>query len=525
MNRILNNVFLVTTILALAACNLNNPSGTGTPSVAGTPAGAAIPGIGLAIQAQNGTQPLNAVGQTINYSYTVTNTGTVALTGPVTINSDKGAGSCPGLNTAGNFNTTFDPGEIIFCTGSYLITQADLDAGSITNTATANVGGINSTQTSNVVTLATTANIPSVTSTPETSPSSSYVPGSTIPHTVIKGDWLLQIARCYGADYGALRRANLWIVNPNLIQPNTIVTIPNAGSKGTIYGPPCVKFHTVQTGDTWASIAQAYNADVVVLQAANRGVALTVGKVIKVPVNSVGGSTPPPSQSITTSTSLNVLPTILTSGQSASFTGLVAATPAVPDGQAVKLQVQNGGCGSNPFTDLFQVTTTGGNGSFIGSFTVPSAAGTYGIQATFPQTANIGGNIWQQSSSACQTITVNSPPSQSITTSTSLNVLPATLTSGQTASFTGLVAATPAVPDGQVVKLQVQNGGCGSNPFTDLFQVTTSGGNGSFTGSFTVPAVSGTYGIRASFLQTLNIGGNIWQESSSTCQTITVTPA
>jgi hypothetical protein len=105
---------------------------------------------------------------------------------------------------------------------------------------------------------------------------------------VVDGEWLWQIARCYGADPAGTLRANLQLPNPGYLSPGITVTVPNIGSAGRIYGPPCVGPHTVQTGDTWESIAQKYNADVTVLKMVNKNI-LTVGQVIKVPLNSAGG--------------------------------------------------------------------------------------------------------------------------------------------------------------------------------------------------------------------------------------------
>jgi LysM repeat protein len=67
-----------------------------------------------------------------------------------------------------------------------------------------------------------------------------------------------------------------------------IVTVPRIGSAGRIYGPPCITFHTVQSGDTWASLAQRFNADEAVLRLANPG-GLVVGRPAKIPLNSAGG--------------------------------------------------------------------------------------------------------------------------------------------------------------------------------------------------------------------------------------------
>ena len=87
----------------------------------------------------------NEVGDVINYSFVVTNTGNVSLNGPVTIDDDKTTDeTCPAVNTVGNSDDKLDPGESITCTASYTITQTDLDTGSVTNVASASVGGTTS---------------------------------------------------------------------------------------------------------------------------------------------------------------------------------------------------------------------------------------------------------------------------------------------------------------------------------------------------------------------------------------------
>ena len=72
----------------------------------------------------------DAAGQVISYEYLLTNAGNVMLSGPFSITDDKAPNEqCPGTPT------TLDPGDSITCTASYTITQADLDAGSVTNVA------------------------------------------------------------------------------------------------------------------------------------------------------------------------------------------------------------------------------------------------------------------------------------------------------------------------------------------------------------------------------------------------------
>ena len=86
----------------------------------------------------------DAVGDVISYSYLVTNNGNVRLAGPVTVTDDKATVTCPNVNTVGNLDGYLDPGESITCAASYSITQADLNNGSVTNTAKASVGGTDS---------------------------------------------------------------------------------------------------------------------------------------------------------------------------------------------------------------------------------------------------------------------------------------------------------------------------------------------------------------------------------------------
>jgi uncharacterized repeat protein (TIGR01451 family) len=72
-----------------------------------------------------------AAGQTINYDYLVTNTGNVTLSGVDVVDAHAGliGLSCP--------NTTLAPSASETCSATYQVTPADLHAGSIVNTATA----------------------------------------------------------------------------------------------------------------------------------------------------------------------------------------------------------------------------------------------------------------------------------------------------------------------------------------------------------------------------------------------------
>ena len=75
------------------------------------------------------TETLDAVGQSLPYTFTVTNDGNVTVTGLAISDPLIGAVTCP--------VTTLLPGETTVCTGAYVVTQLDIDAGQIVNTATA----------------------------------------------------------------------------------------------------------------------------------------------------------------------------------------------------------------------------------------------------------------------------------------------------------------------------------------------------------------------------------------------------
>ena len=88
---------------------------------------------GPAIQVVKSAVPgvVSAPGQAIAYSFDVTNTGNVTLTGVGVTDP------LPGLSAVTCPVTTLAPGASTTCAAGYLTTQADIDAGSITNTATA----------------------------------------------------------------------------------------------------------------------------------------------------------------------------------------------------------------------------------------------------------------------------------------------------------------------------------------------------------------------------------------------------
>ena len=77
----------------------------------------------------------NAAGDTVAYSFRVTNTGNVTLTNPVVTETAFSGTGTPPLVTCPT--GSFLPGQSLTCTASYTVAQADVNAGSVTNTATA----------------------------------------------------------------------------------------------------------------------------------------------------------------------------------------------------------------------------------------------------------------------------------------------------------------------------------------------------------------------------------------------------
>jgi len=114
---------------------------------------------GLTLVKSSAQSTFTNAGDTLNYSYLVTNSGFATLDGPVTVTDDKATVTCPSLTTVGDLDNFFDPGESITCTASYVITATDVLNAQVTNTATAHADGVNSNNSSKTVPLSTSADV------------------------------------------------------------------------------------------------------------------------------------------------------------------------------------------------------------------------------------------------------------------------------------------------------------------------------------------------------------------------------
>jgi uncharacterized repeat protein (TIGR01451 family) len=120
----------------------NTATATGTPPSGAKPVSpdssatvTADPAPAIALVKTATPIEIDAAGQTIAYTFVVTNKGNVSLANPtITETAFTGTGPTPVATCP---KITLAPGASVTCTATYVATQADVDAGSIKNTATA----------------------------------------------------------------------------------------------------------------------------------------------------------------------------------------------------------------------------------------------------------------------------------------------------------------------------------------------------------------------------------------------------
>jgi len=84
----------------------------------------------LSLEKTASSQTYSSEGESITYTYEVTNSGDVVIYGPITVNDDK-------LGTVPIPSSSLSPRQTVTGTATHTISSADLDAGSITNIAQA----------------------------------------------------------------------------------------------------------------------------------------------------------------------------------------------------------------------------------------------------------------------------------------------------------------------------------------------------------------------------------------------------
>ena len=167
----------------------------------------------------------SAVGNVIDYSYLVTNTGNVTLAGPVTVTDDKATVTCPAGGLA--------PAASMTCTASHTITQADLEAGSVKNIAQAHANGTNSNFDDETVTAVKT---PHLSITKLATEQSYSAVGQIIHYTIV------------ATNDGNVTLTNVVVTDPKVSGLDCTPALPVASlvPGGTI---TCTATHTVTQAD------------------------------------------------------------------------------------------------------------------------------------------------------------------------------------------------------------------------------------------------------------------------------------
>ena len=119
-----------------ATATATSPPGDGTPVSPPSTAVVTIPAApAITVVKSASPSTITAAGQTVTYSFLVTNSGNVSLSDPVvTETTFTGTGAAPTVSCPA---VSMVPGGTTTCTATYVATQADVDAGSVSNTATA----------------------------------------------------------------------------------------------------------------------------------------------------------------------------------------------------------------------------------------------------------------------------------------------------------------------------------------------------------------------------------------------------
>ncbi len=165
--------------------NGNDADGNTTddPTVLAVPGAPALT-LGKRLAAGSGPA-FDAVGDVLAFEFRVTNSGNVTLPGPFTVADPliTGAGgsiACPAGPLA--------PAAVLTCTGSYTVTQADLDAGEIINAATVStvLGGSPVTSPADSVTVpALQSPALAVVKTAEAVSAAQFVVGAVVDYTYV----------------------------------------------------------------------------------------------------------------------------------------------------------------------------------------------------------------------------------------------------------------------------------------------------------------------------------------------------
>jgi uncharacterized repeat protein (TIGR01451 family) len=188
-----------TSIVDTGSVSANTPTGVTPATVSGSSKPVTVtitqtPGL-KTVKSVTSTGPYNTVGQAITYQFVVTNTGNVTLSnvvvtdaptltsGPTCSGLTNPTGSCSGATVA-----SLAPGQVATFTGTYDITQANLDAGQVSDVGTAcgtAQGATTQTCGSSSTVVTTLQQLPSLFLVKSASPGVVHAPGDVITYTFV----------------------------------------------------------------------------------------------------------------------------------------------------------------------------------------------------------------------------------------------------------------------------------------------------------------------------------------------------
>jgi uncharacterized repeat protein (TIGR01451 family) len=167
------------TVFGSAATVASPPSSTTTTTTAPAPS--------LSLSKSVLPTSVTNAGQTVSYSYLVTNTGNVTISGVTVDELTFGGTGTPPVVSCPIGAASLVPSASVTCTASYTVTQADIDAGSVSNSADAT----GTDPASNTVTSATstatfsTVSNPGLTLVKSASPSGALNAGDVITYSFV----------------------------------------------------------------------------------------------------------------------------------------------------------------------------------------------------------------------------------------------------------------------------------------------------------------------------------------------------
>ncbi|MGV8886286.1 MAG: DUF7507 domain-containing protein [Microbacteriaceae bacterium] len=147
------------------------------------------PDAGISIVKTTATSTGFAVGDTVAYTFTITNTGNLTLSGVAIDDALDGLTAISYDNWNGNTAGTLAPGTVLIASASYEIVQADVDRGSVANSATAvgtpPTGEAFAVSDTDVATVTTVAPSPSLLTTKTATLSGTGKVGDVITYQIV----------------------------------------------------------------------------------------------------------------------------------------------------------------------------------------------------------------------------------------------------------------------------------------------------------------------------------------------------